>query len=397
MTLMTERRTIGRYDLERILGKGGMGVVWLARDPALERAVALKHLREDLVLTPDQRADLFARMRIEARAAAHLTHPNVVTLHDFGEDPHLGPWLVFEFVEGPSLRDELKRGPLPVPRLVQTTRDLVEALAYAHERSVLHRDVKPENVLVSPTGMKLADFGVARLPDVQMTATGVLIGTPAYGAPESLRRAEFTPASDQFSLAVMLWELMKGQRPESVDESSLPTQVASRRADADEPSTDLPTLPTVGESAAERVLLRAMSPRPENRFPSVRALGEAFVRALDPAGALAQHSLPPIAAGASSKERRNQNVALAVALLLLVALAFAGRIEAFVAGVRGAPADAGADAGAPKKLAPAKRPTTREKPSETVPVAAPSSAASGAAPSPASIPGESAAPAPAAP
>jgi eukaryotic-like serine/threonine-protein kinase len=381
---MTERRTMGRYDLERVLGKGGMGVVWLAKDPVLDRPVALKHLREDLVLTPDQRGDLFARMRVEARAAAHLTHPNVVTLHDFGEDDALGPWLVFEFVEGPSLRDELKRGPMPVPRLVQATRDLVEALAYAHERNVLHRDVKPENVLVSPTGMKLADFGVARLPDVQMTATGVLIGTPAYGAPESLRRAEFTPASDQFSLGVMLWELMKGQRPESLDESSLPTQVASRRLDATSPSTDLPTLPTVGESAAERVLLRAMSPRPEHRFPSVRALGEAFVRALDPAMALtAMHSLPPVAAGASSKERRNQNVALAVALVLLVALAFAGRIEAFMASVRGAPIDAGAAPAAPRKATPFKKVAPRENPGDTPRVTA-GSAAPAAVPAPGS-------------
>lgn len=370
---MTERRTIGRYDLERILGKGGMGVVWLAKDSSLDRRVALKHLREDLVLTPDQRADLFARMRVEARAAAHLTHPNVVTLHDFGEDDALGPWLVFEFVEGPSLRDELKRGPLPVARLVQATRDLVEALSYAHERNVLHRDVKPENVLVSPTGMKLADFGVARLPDVQMTATGVLIGTPAYGAPESLRRAEFTPASDQFSLGVMLWELLKGQRPESVDESSLPTQVASRRVGSDDrEATDEATLPTVGESAAERVLLRAMSPRPENRYPSVRALGEAFVRALDPSAHLGVPSLPPIAPGSSPKERRNQNVALALALVLLLGLAFAGRIEGFVASVRGTNVDAGADAAPPKKPSTIKRPPPREKALEVAPSAVPS-------------------------
>lgn len=363
---MTDRRTIGRYDLERILGKGGMGVVWLAKDKALERPVALKHLREDLVLTPDQRADLFARMRVEARAAAHLTHPNVVTLHDFGEDDVLGPWLVFEFVEGPSLRDQLKRGPLPTARLVQATRDLVEALSYAHDRSVLHRDVKPENVLVAPTGVKLADFGVARLPDVQMTATGVLIGTPAYGAPESLRRAEFTPASDQFSLAVMLWELMKGHRPESVDESALPTQVGLPRADSDVPSSDLPTLPTVGESAAERVLLRAMNPRPENRFPSVRALGDAFVRALDPGASGAAHSLPPVAAGPSPKERRNQNVALAIAIVLLLGLAFAGRIEALVGGLRGTPGDGGSLAPTvpAKKLAPAKKAAPREKPSD---------------------------------
>jgi serine/threonine-protein kinase len=352
---MTERRTIGRYDLDRILGKGGMGVVWLARDPSLARPVALKHLREDLMLTPDQREDLFARMRVEARAAANLTHPNVVTLHDFGEDAELGPWLVFEFVEGPSLRDELKRGPLPRARLVQVARDLVEALAYAHERSVLHRDVKPENVLVSRTGMKLADFGVARLPDVQMTATGVLIGTPAYGAPESLRRAEFTPASDQFSLAVTLWELLKGSRPETVDESAVPTVVSAK---SEPPSSlELATLPTVGADAAERVLLRAMSPRPENRYASVREFGDALVRALDPsARTAAPPTLTPPPFGTTANERRTQNVALVVALVMLVALGFARRIEGFVSGLAGT-ADAGVDAGPVKKAA-TKRPST---------------------------------------
>lgn len=339
---MKDRRTIGRYDIERVLGKGGMGIVWLAQDPSLSRQVALKHLREDLVLTPEQREDLFARMRIEARAAAHLTHPNVVTLHDVGEDEALGPWLVFEYVEGPSLRDELKHGPFPKDRLVQVARDVVAALAYAHDRNVLHRDVKPENVLASRTGMKLADFGVARLPDVQMTATGVLIGTPAYGAPESLRRAEFTPASDQFSLAVMLWELLKGSRPESIDESSLPTHVSSTRGAM---SDESPTLPTAGSDAAERVLLRGMSPRPENRFVNVRAFGEAFVRALDPHATLGHTAtLPPV--GPSPRERRTQNVALALAVALLVALAFAGRIEAMVMKVTGgAWADAAIDAG----------------------------------------------------
>ena len=366
---MKDRRTIGRYDLERILGKGGMGIVWLAQDPSLARQVALKHLREDLVLTPDQREDLFARMRVEARAAAHLTHPNVVTLHDFGEDDTLGPWLVFEYVEGPSLRDELKHGPFRKDRLVQVARDLVAALSYAHDRSVLHRDVKPENVLVSRMGMKLADFGVARLPDVQMTATGVLIGTPAYGAPESLRRAEFTPASDQFSLAVMLWELLKGSRPETLDESSLPTQVSSKQtAPADHTQ---PTLPTLGADAVERVLLRAMSPRPEHRYESVRAFGDAFVRAIDPQLSIApMHTLPPL--GPSPKERRTQNFALAGAIALLVALAFSGRIETLVAKVRGSAGDADAapathDAGSkkvgPKKPAGASMPA-REKTGE---------------------------------
>ena len=346
---MTLRQNVGRYDLERVLGKGGMGVVWLAHDPSLGRKVALKYLREDLVLTEGQREDLFGRMRIEARAAAHFTHPNIVTLHDFGEDEAIGPWLVFEYVEGPSLRDELKAGPFSKARLVQTARDVVAALAYAHERSVLHRDVKPENVLVSRNGLKLADFGVARLPDVQMTATGVLIGTPAYGAPESLRRGEFTPASDQFSLAVMLWELLKGSRPDTIDESSLPTHAIAETLGASGPASmgalhfheadgapsmaSMASMSTIdarpgtkGTTPVERVLLRAMAARPADRYTSVRAFGDAFVLALDPHASIGPGSLRH-AIGPSARERRTQTVALVVAALLLLALAFAKQLE----------------------------------------------------------------------
>ena len=157
-----------------------MGRVWLARDTVLGRKVAIKVLRDDLALPPPARDELIVRMGHEARAAAAVSHPNIVTLHDMGEDEKVGLFLVFEYVTTKnedaepgsadadivlSLRDRLKRGPLSFPEVAKLARELGSALSFAHEAGVIHRDVKPENILFSRTGFKIADFGIARIPD----------------------------------------------------------------------------------------------------------------------------------------------------------------------------------------------------------------------------------------
>ena len=205
---------IGRYDVERVLGEGGMGRVLLARDTVLGRRVAVKLLRDDLGLPPDLRAQLFERMRQEARAAAALSHPGIVTLHDMGEDDAVGLYLVFEHIEGPTLRERLAQGgPLPPAEAAILARTLGSALAHVHAAAVLHRDVKPENVMLAcGTGPKLTDLGIARLPDSTLTRTTVVLGTPAYAAPEALSSGAFGPRSDQFSLAATLYEALTGVR-----------------------------------------------------------------------------------------------------------------------------------------------------------------------------------------
>src|SRR5271170_6178926 len=163
---------IGRYDVEHLLGQGGMGRVLLARDTVLGREVALKILRDDLGLTPELKEQLVDRMRQEARAAAALSHPAMVTLHDMGEDEHVGLYLVFERIVGPTLRERLhEKGPLPPTEVARLARALGSALTHAHAAGVVHRDVKPENVMLSPTGPKLTDFGIARMPDSTLTRT----------------------------------------------------------------------------------------------------------------------------------------------------------------------------------------------------------------------------------
>jgi serine/threonine-protein kinase len=203
---------IGRYDVERALGQGGMGCVVLARDSVLGRRVAVKYLRDDLDLPPQSKAALLTRMRHEAQAAASVSHPNIVMLHDMGEDPVVGLYLVFEYVEGPTLRARIAEGPLPLSEVAPIARALGAALTAGHAAGVIHRDVKPENVLLSKTGPKIADFGVAHVPDSMITQRNVVLGTPAYTAPEALSTADYGPASDQFSFAATLYEALAGAR-----------------------------------------------------------------------------------------------------------------------------------------------------------------------------------------
>src|SRR5262245_58902835 len=164
-------KSVGRYEVVRLLGEGAMGRVLLAHDPVLDRDVAVKHLRGDLKIPREVRQGLVKRMRHEARAAARVAHPNLVVLHDMGEDPTLGLYLVFEYVEGPTLKQRLAdadaspRGRLAPEEAARLARQVGAALTLAHDAGILHRDVKPENVILSKSGGKIADFGIARIPD----------------------------------------------------------------------------------------------------------------------------------------------------------------------------------------------------------------------------------------
>ncbi len=292
----TAPRRIGRYDVEGLLGQGGMGRVWLARDTVLGRKVAIKVLRDDLALPPNVRDELVVRMGHEARAAAAVSHPNIVTLHDMGEDPTVGLFLVFEYVTTKSedaepgspdadvvvsLRDRLKRGPLPFTEVAKLARELGSALSFAHEAGVIHRDVKPENILFSRTGFKVADFGIARIPDSTITRANTVLGTPAYTAPEALSKGDFGPASDQFSLAATLYEATTGARAFGGEDAI---------ATAGKVSSDAP--PPLHEAigpepvvrAVDAALQRGLAKAPEDRFGSCADLGEEVARAIETEG-----------------------------------------------------------------------------------------------------------------
>ena len=203
-----------RYDLGRRLGQGGMAEVYDALDRVLDRPVAVKVLRSGLA---DQAQERFLR---EARAAASLAHPNIVAVYDTGRQGEMA-YLVMERVDGPDLARVLRDGPVPLRQATRVAEDVLGALAAAHARGIVHRDVKPGNILLARDGTaKLTDFGIAKrsLADTQLTATGQVFGTPSYLSPEQARGQQAGPASDLYAVGCVLYELIAGHPPFVADE-----------------------------------------------------------------------------------------------------------------------------------------------------------------------------------
>ena len=197
----------GRYRLDALAGRGGSAEVWRATDTALDRVVALK-----LVTVPTDASA--ARARDEGRTLARLSHPSLVPVYDAGTDSVGRPWVVMEFVEGETLGDALRRGPLPAELAAATGRSVAEALEHVHAQGLVHRDVKPANVLIGVTGrVRLTDFGIARLVDAaKVTSTGLMVGTASYLAPEQVAGEPVGPPADIYALGLVLLESLTGER-----------------------------------------------------------------------------------------------------------------------------------------------------------------------------------------
>ncbi len=262
-------RVLGsRYRLVGPIAKGGMASVWEAEDPLLSRRVAVKIL--DAQLGTDDA--LRARFRHEAVAAARLAHPNIVSTYDTGEDDGVA-YIVMELIDGLTLRELLdSSGALPVGDAVDITMQVGAALTHAHDHGLVHRDVKPGNVLVQRDGhVKVTDFGIAKATDSasDMTRAGAVMGTARYLAPEQLHGSDVDARADVYSLALVLYELLVG-RPPFAGDSDVATAVARLTADVPSVSTMRPDVP----AGLDAVLARALTRDPADRTPSARAFRE---------------------------------------------------------------------------------------------------------------------------
>lgn len=210
-----QQQTFGRYSVRRLLGEGAMGRVYLAEDPVLDRLVAVKVIAIDKQPDSQTKEEYLNRFALEARASAKLSHPSIVTIFDAGNEHGL-PWIAFEYVEGEQLQQLLEQtNLLAVDRVVSITLDMAAALHHAHHRAIIHRDVKPANILIDKLThiAKLADFGVAKAPWIALTQDGTAVGSPGYMAPEQLDGTGADARSDLFSLGIVMYQMLSGKHP----------------------------------------------------------------------------------------------------------------------------------------------------------------------------------------
>ncbi|GEM_PF-7133857 len=316
---------IGRYDIQRELGRGCAGVVYQAFDPRVRREVAVKTIELPQGLTEAARAEVGERFLREAQAAGNLSHPSIVSIHDADEDLDTGkPFIVMEFVEGGNLRDRLETGPMERSAVAELGRTMADALATAHRAGIVHRDIKPANILLPASGgpAKLADFGVAHLDGSELTRSGATVGSPAYMAPEQVAGREVDGRSDLFSLAAVLYEALTGAKP--FPGNDLPAVLyAVVHTDPVPPSRIRSGLPV----AVDRFFRKALAKTPESRFQDAKdfrnGLDAAF---LDRPPAPATAPAPPAGPGVSFKRPRSRPWWLLPAMLPLLAIVwhFAG-------------------------------------------------------------------------
>jgi serine/threonine-protein kinase len=260
-----KNQQIGRYKILGELGRGAMGVVYRANDPALDREVALKTI--NLADEEEERVAYQKRFFQEAKAAGKLTHPNIVTTYDFGEEEGVA-YMAMELLEGTELRSRLKDGALPATEAVDIARQVADALGFAHEHGVVHRDVKPGNIMLVKRGQaKIMDFGIARMRTAAdfKTSTGMVLGTPKYMSPEQIAGLPVDSRSDIFSLGVVFYEMLTGVRLFAGDDV---TQITHNVTSAEpEPPTRLnPELPAMLDFIVARALKKDAAVRYQDAY-----------------------------------------------------------------------------------------------------------------------------------
>jgi serine/threonine-protein kinase len=268
---------LGRFQIKRLLGQGAMGEVYLGLDPAIGREVAIK----TIIPTAAQGDEAKARFEREARAAGVLNHPNLVTIYEFGEDQGV-LFIAMEFVRGHDLEELFREQSLSRSEALEVLAQVCDGLNFAHRNAIVHRDIKPSNVRVTRDGKRLhakvMDFGVARVSNSDMTATGMVMGTVSYMAPEYIRTGKPDPRSDLFAIGVMLYEVLSGRKPFAGD--TTPTILYKI---VNEPPEPIDSSALQGISPAIRLVLeRSLAKDPDARYQTADDLAKALRAAKDP-------------------------------------------------------------------------------------------------------------------
>src|SRR5580693_4276493 len=266
---------IGRYKIVRELGRGAMGVVYLATDPTIGRPVAIKTIRLGEVSNAEERARLRERLFREARSAGVLSHPGIVTIYDMESQDDLA-YIAMEYVNGPTL-DQLLSGPtLGAERMFSVLGQTAAALDYAHQKGIVHRDIKPANIMIAGDGTaKITDFGIAKITASEsFTMTGAIVGTPHYMSPEQVQGQPVDGRSDQFSLAVITYEMLTGEKPYTGEH--LTTVVY--KIVAEEPAPPHRLNPTLG-GAIEVAMRKSLAKKPDGRFRTCQEFADTLEKA----------------------------------------------------------------------------------------------------------------------
>ena len=283
-----------RYRIKERIGGGGMANVYLARDIILNRDVAIKVLRLEFANDPE----FIARFDREAQAATSLSHPNIVNIYDVGEEDHI-LYMVMEYIDGYTLKEYIQqKGPLEVEEAIEIMKQLTEAISHAHANGLIHRDIKPQNILIDRYGnVKVTDFGIAiALSATSLTQTNSILGSVHYLSPEQARGGMATKKSDIYSLGIVFFELLTGQLPFS---GQSPISIALKHLQNETPSVRNinPKIP----QSVENIVLKATAKDPFHRYESVYEMEEALNRALDPAYMNEPVYKPPVEAGEETK------------------------------------------------------------------------------------------------
>ncbi len=271
-----ELKSLGRYKIQGVLGKGAMGLVYDGLDPKLDRRVAIKTILTKK-LSPDAAKMATVRFQREVRAVARLNHPNIVQVYDFGSEADLA-YIVMEFIQGKELKDSLDgKEHFDLGRIFRLMGELLDALHFAHEAKIIHRDVKPANVMITTAGQtKLADFGVARFtePDgdqAEATRAGTIVGTPSYMSPEQIQGQPLDRRTDIFSAGIIFYQLLTWTKPFEGTQWALQKKIIED--DPVWPSTLVEIPPEI-----DRVVAKALAKQAEGRYQTARKFAEAIQR-----------------------------------------------------------------------------------------------------------------------